>query len=371
MWKTLGSGLLLATALCLTAASPAFAGKPGSGGSTLPKVRFQIQYFAMPHGAGGGNIDDMNSHGETVGWYLDANGQKCPFAYLPDLDPQTAFDLNDLVAAPAGWIIASAVGINDQGIIVGYLLQTGSTADPNARRGFVLDTTAATWSLQSLPDDAWTFSYPRDINENGDIVGYYADASGASCAYIYNPAIDIAPVTMGLAVSGMISLNNPQGIRPAQVGGTLADGTQFRWTPGVGLETVTSGELHSVYGINDAGTLCGYVFMKQKVYPARYTTSLEALTAGAGSIAQDINNGGDLVVSTNPASYYQDGWGFLSMSSLVDTSDPDYAIWKTGTGYGLSYLGERDSTNFGKVCGGMTFSDGSHRYFVLTPVSIP
>lgn len=368
MRKTLGSALLFALILCLSAASPAFAGKP-AGGSTLPKVRFQIQYFVMPHGAGGGNIDDMNSYGETVGWYLDATGQKRAFVFLPNLNSQTAYDLNDLVAAPAGWIIASAVGINDHGIIVGSLSQTGSNADPNARRGFVLDTGAPTLSLQSLPDSAWTNTSPWDINDNGDIVGLYSDANGAWYIYIYNPADDIVPITMGPAVKpSTICLNNPQGARPAQVGGQLADGTQFRWTPGFGLETVPTGGLQYVYGINDAGTLCGAAYVKGKFATALYTSSLVTLSGGQG-IAYDINNGGDVIVG-DPATYYQAGWGFMSMSSLIDTSDPDYTIWKSGASY-LVKLGERDSTNFGKVCGETVFSDGSHTNFVLTPVSIP
>ena len=83
------------------------------------------------------------------------------------------------------------------------------------------------------------------------------------------------------------------------------------------------------------------------LYPFRYTNTMDLLTSLSGT-AMDINNSGDLLLGTY---IYQDGWGFLKLSDLIDTTDPDAARYlKNGAG-GL-YMNDRlTGPGFGQIAG--------------------
>ena len=114
-----------------------------------PPVNYGIQFWTFPQGDGS-VLNKMNNLGQVVGrcWGSNGTAPNHGFIYDPSVDPDTAIDLNDLNVAgfpppPAGytgWMIGSAVGINDNGVVVGYLqpVNTGSGAGP--RMGYILDT---------------------------------------------------------------------------------------------------------------------------------------------------------------------------------------------------------------------------------------
>lgn len=372
--------------LALSAVVPcSFGGKPMPP-PPLPPIKFQIQLWDVPYG-GGKYINKMNNLGQVVGWYSHPNGEKHGFLYDPTVNVDTAIDLNDVVATPAGWMISSAVGINDRGAIVGYLEPVGSSFDPNFRMGFILDMAAETPTLLPLPDAQWAYAWGTSINENGDVLGIYRTAGGGYGIYFWNCGLyapaDPTPVLLEQDVAltdAPPELNNPVGDRPAQIAGQLAAGptkygTAFRWTPGQSLETFPELQSPSVMDINDSGIFCGRVLAKptnkpSSLYLMRFNTSLELLGLSINStIFSDINGDGDLITY---ASLYRDGWGFLNPNDLIDLSDPDAAIWFGASTVNLTDLNERDdATGFGQMVGRMWFADHSVLCFTLTPVPSP
>jgi probable HAF family extracellular repeat protein len=362
-----------------------FGGKPMPP-PPLPPIKFQIQLWDVPYG-GGKYINKMNNLGQVVGWYSHPNGEKHGFLYDPTVNANTAIYLNDVVATPAGWMISSAVGINNRGAIVGYLEPVGSSFDPNFRMGFILDMAAETPTLLPLPDAQWAYAWGTSINENGDVLGIYRTAAGGYGIYVWNSGLyapaNPMPLLLGQDVTianATPKLNNPVGDRPAQVAGQLATGptqygTAFRWTPGQSLETFPELQSPVVSDINDSGTFCGRVVAKPSNKPAspyqmRFNTNLELLGVSVqGDFFSDINGDGDLI---NNAALYRDGWRFLNPNDLIDLNDPDAAIWFSASDVNLSDLNERDDiTGFGQMVGRIGFADHSALCFILTPAPSP
>lgn len=353
------------------------AAKPGGGGSTLPKVRYQIQMWDMPHDAGG-VVNDMNNLGQVVGWELLESGAKHAYLYDPQVDPTTAVDLNAVVAAPEDWVIASAVAISDSGVIVGYLEPVES--DGTVRAGYVLDTAAEAPALQPLPDGEWAFTYPRGINEDGDILGVYRKPTGLFGVYVYNPAVDTGLIDLGVDLQheNYCALNNSTPTRGAQVALQVYDGSSSgfatSWTRADGFTAPLPGSDTSVRDINDAGTLCGGTYAKPdnkgptRLYPFRYSTALEVL-AYANRAAGRINSAADLLLGEV---LYRQETGFLRIDDLIDRNDPDSALWFTGHPTYPSDMTDRVAgPDLGLLAGRHELTDGTLVNFLLIPVSIP
>ena len=95
-WKW--TGLLCTALVAITLVSSGLIqgkGKPPKGDPPeLPPVRYQIQFFEMPHQVTtGGFTNDFNNLGQVVGRY-DFNGDR--HAYLYDPGTAVAVDLNDI-----------------------------------------------------------------------------------------------------------------------------------------------------------------------------------------------------------------------------------------------------------------------------------
>jgi probable HAF family extracellular repeat protein len=352
-----------------------------------PPVLYDIQFWTTPPAYPGFYLNKMNNLGQVVGWCSDNNTGRHGFLYDPWTDPDCAVDLNTLPITniPNGWVIASAVGINDQGVIVGYLRPT----DPSIttlRKGYILDTTATTLQLEFLPGpEPSSYWGCYRINNSGDVLVYYKDdTTGAGGARMYKRgATDWGP-DAGVNATCIDLSNNEQ----VQVALQVADGTSYglacRWTPSTGtLEWIPSGGWGSVvvaYGINDAGTVCGWTGAQAPKggpgqYPFRYTDSLEVLfDAGSGLTPQAINSESDLLCwkGGNKAKdyVYQDTLGSsYDLECLIDPSDPDAAIWSSKSGpAGVVDMNNRiGTTGFGQIMGKIFFADGSQLGFLLTP----
>src|SRR5262249_20368700 len=124
----------------------------------------------------------------------------------------TAVDLEILIAGAGvtqGWKIGSAVGINDDGLLVGYLAPLGAGYQSVARQGFALDLGAAAPQVVPLPNwGDWTMTYARCVNNNGDILGVYKNPDGSFGLYFYNPSDPTTPRYLN-HVSNSAYLNNP------------------------------------------------------------------------------------------------------------------------------------------------------------------
>jgi probable HAF family extracellular repeat protein len=368
---------------CVLMTSPVsvMAGKPVPPPPPPPVPKLRIQFFDVPNPAGEKYTIQMNNHGQVVGFYRTASGERHAFLYDPAIDAQMAVDLNDLLDAPEGWVIAGARDINDFGAIVGFLHPIG---DESVSRGFVCDLSAAVPTVQTLPDSAWISSIGHRINENGDVIGKFRNADGTYGGYVYHTglygAADVA-VTVLSTNGSLAALNNPVGTRDTQVlGQDAATGIPFRWTRGQGFESLTPMGTCGVYDMNDSGTVCGWSNVKFKYgsgkntyyeyynVPVRYTTALQTLSGGYdGELADSINSSGDVVTTYDRL--YSDLWGFRTLNSLIDPADPNAVAWNSKSNLYCTGLNDRDATTkCGQVSGVIWWADGTEQFFLLTPV---
>ena len=181
-------------------AGTTFAGKPSPPPPPPPPpVRYEIQFFNTLTPGGGGYMNDFNNKSQAVGWY-SLNGRKRAWFYDPVITPTGVTDLDQLVRAnrpdsqlggvPTDWFIASAVGMNELGAIVGYLeLSNDPAVNPTIRRGYVLDLNAMGGpKLTTIPDEALRYATPTDINNHGLVLGIFAlttDLRGVYDRYLF------------------------------------------------------------------------------------------------------------------------------------------------------------------------------------------
>ena len=109
------------------------------------------------------------------------------FLYDPAVDPNKAIDLNNWFdgnrGVPEGCYLRLARDINDENVIIGQLEDQAGN-----RCGFAIDLVAETPVVDLLPTvDGATDLRPTEINENGDILVIYQDASGTWQSFLFNP----------------------------------------------------------------------------------------------------------------------------------------------------------------------------------------
>jgi probable HAF family extracellular repeat protein len=360
--------------------------------------RYEIIYPSLPPDATGGVwINGVNNQGQVVGWYTAGNARRA-FIYDPSINPLRVIDLNTLPfgGGVTGYHLGSAVGINEHQVIVGYLLN-----EANNRLGFAIDFSAESPVVDLLPNLGSDFSYGMRINENGDVLGLFEDVDGVQYGYLYNPGYygvpgsrnprDGSPLDLStdlpdiLPLSGRaneLELNNPLGERPAQVGGTDANGIAFRYTTGADPVYEDFPDLDLTwdslfFGINDSGVFIGNARYtpegakgkgRTQTQPFRYGLSVEWLMMDSVETPQDINNSNDLISYTH---VYRDGWGWVPIDQLVEGSEADLADWLMGTPDLFEMSDPVFPTDVGYIAGRLAYVDEFPRLFVLLPVPTP
>lgn len=73
-------------------------------------------------------LNDFNDSLTAVGYShlaydINGSGPTWPWLYDPITNPSAAVDLNalNITGLDAGWVIRSAVGVNNNGLVVGYI----------------------------------------------------------------------------------------------------------------------------------------------------------------------------------------------------------------------------------------------------------
>ena len=266
-------------------------------------------------------------------------------------------------------MIASAVGINDLGDIVGRLRQSGAAR--NTSRGFVIDMLVTDANGDPVTDRTETRSHrnftrfpmrssnPRGLMEVGSMttVTFWASISSMtarSCVHTYlTPALTVSRF-FGQRISVTstpISTSRLRGLRltiqipygdDLQITGSLPSssggGVAFRYTLGGALEVFdpfvdSSGNtimLTHVGGISQSGTVFGsadVVFPKKKRGQTstralfRYGTSAEMFEWEYNEGATGFNDVGDFVAGSERL--YVEGVGLLlDIFDLIDTFGP-------------------------------------------------
>ncbi len=385
LFPILGIALLAAGLVQVEAGKPAPPPPP-----PIPPVLYGIQFWYIPQGDVS-YANRMNNSGHVVGWWATSDGSVDRHGYLYDPsingDPTVAIDLNKLpgiTGIPDGWWIGSGVGINDDGIVVGYL----SATDTNVRQGYILNTKAAAPVLELLPNPPSSYSMCMRVNNIGDVLVAYQRDNGPWGAQIYRWGTDKSVVDLGADITSIdtLSLNNFTQVALRVVDGTTY-GAPCRWSLETGqFEPIPSTSTFFGYGnaINDSGTVCGRTTAKppkgsSSFYPFRYTNSLEVLWDGRGLGADAINAAGDLACVNSAVagdSYvYQDALRtFYSIDSLIDRKNngaADLALWDAASSPSALLMNDRKtgSGDVGQLVGIVVFSDGTKKRFLLTPVA--
>lgn len=299
-----------------------------------PAVRFRVTTVPvpLPHI----EIQGMNNRGIIVGNLLDSGTGFVYDSRGAVLGANSFHSITEFVTIPAGWLRASCVDINDSGIVVGVFERQGTGG--TERQGFILDLN--TRGVTSTPNP-WNaaFTYGRRINNAGVILGYYGADFSAHTAYLYetatqhltivkDPATDAPLAVIGLS----LELSNQN-----QIAGMTNDGSSsFRLTTPAGLLEMVP--LSNGGRINDLGTVAGQSGVssgkgKNQTYAsaALYTGSTQIVgPAGSETFSQDLNNAADVLVwDRSKSTLYRPESGLIDFYPLVThgSTQADLDFW--------------------------------------------
>ncbi|NOT10976.1 MAG: hypothetical protein HOP23_03935 [Methylococcaceae bacterium] len=145
-------------------------------------------------GGAGAVISKINNNGQIVG-YSPVEG----WTRLQSFIYSNGSYLS--LTGPEGSITTLAQGINNQGDIVGAFAYSGVEVEPNQNsHGFVLHD--GMYTLLDVPNAISTVA--TDINDLGQIVGYYNDNSGYYRGFIATPVSVPAPIPFWLFGSAIL-----------------------------------------------------------------------------------------------------------------------------------------------------------------------
>lgn len=321
-------------------------GKKGSGSTTLPNVRFEVQFLGTLEGHIKSAVNSMNEAGEIVGTSDDSDSAILPSAVR--FTPFGPIDLNvemaDLLAArdDGPWHAYSAVDINDLGQIVG-MIKVGHLAAVNTTHTFFYDPGDAGLGrprkLDILPLFDGTSTRPKAINNFGQIVGTYTYPSGGlGGTYVYSPGGSLIDMGTGIFASGMNDL------------GQIAF-QEVRYTPNAFLGDAGVYETFPFLGgngniINSSGAMTGGITVttsskkntyqntyQATVYRASTPDSVQVLFSSNTQLsAQCINDDGDVLVSIGlerPALYTDmNSMGLLNLDPIVVGTSEALSKWR-------------------------------------------
>lgn len=389
---------LFATMITVGVSATSFAGKPTPPPPPAPPVRYEIQFFSTPNG--GGYINDFNDQSQAVGWYL-LNGRKRAWFYDPSSNPEGVTDLDQLLelyhpdgepgGAPGGWLLASAVGMNELGAIVGYMERPDDASANPIRQSYMLDLNATDGpKLAVIPDQALGYAYAKDINNHGLVLGTYAVAADLNGSYdrylyqtdLYGTSADQAVRPLGLSVRNTEKVRVSEQdwdsvtnqLSPAEFAGLAFEPLiAFRYSTIDGGTVTKFPELiGQVSDTTNFGDFCGAAYYtppkgKKVKVPARVMGSnVQLITSQPGRSASKLNAKGDLVLDNG--TLYWDQFGAFSLDGLVTGTPEELATWSAKSSVQIEAINAPISSTFGSAVARIFFPDGSGKFVLLTAV---
>lgn len=367
-------------------------GNDGGNDPPLPAVTYELVYvdqFGM-------YVNEMNNLGMVVGWSTIADVRSASFID-PLLAAQTfLFEVVAPDSIPEGFTLSSAVGINDHGVIVGYM-----TDAEGIRHPYAVDTSLSTPVVDLLPVAGGLEAFAYQVNNDGLVMGDFMLPDGTKSVWYFDPGYygdpadrnvrgqdgDGNPLPLDLTNETAILLdvelgeascwylNDSTADRPAQFIGGMGS-TPFRYTLGADPALEVFSDISTTFGLvgdlNSIGTWAARASVpvgtkgKKTVYEQRafrYSSELIALpNFGDGAAStRDINNLNEVVDGDGFVFRdWNDGLGerWVELRALlpaVDQSD-----WE-GLGVDLDEL-----TNNGIIFGRVGIN-ADYQYFYAIP----
>ena len=149
-------------------------------------------------------------------------------------------------------------------------------------------------------------SYALGINNAGQVVGYSETSYGNYRAFLWSEAIGMVDLgTLGGTASVARSVNKHGEVAgSSRVAGDAA-WHAFRWASGTMTDLGTPGGTSDISEMNDAGTIVGN-FWPDSGGPHAFVRNAAGLIVdlGAGTVANGVNNAGQIVGHSLPATQY-------------------------------------------------------------------
>jgi len=329
---------MISTRLIAALAAGLFAGAisaPSNAAWTLADLGAYGGSASMAYG--------LNNAGQVVGYYVQANGKPYPF-----------ITINGQMT-PFGSEPGAADAVNDAGQGAGDTL----TADQTALAASLIVGNVTT----DLGRLGGTFSIPKAINANGQVIGYAHLTSGIDHAFVATPAGTIDLGTLSPATSSYANAINASG---QVVGDWFSSSYVTRGFIASGGTVVDIGTLGGTscfpYAINDAGQVVGISATASGshafLYDGRSMTDLGTL-GGKTSAGWAINQYGQIAGYSLTASgathaFIYSGKNMTDLGTLGGTVSAAVAINANGQAIGYSTIANGTKHAFYYGLGQMT-----------------
>lgn len=324
------------------------------------------------------------------------------FGSIDPFQPEKFWDVEELVGtvppswAPSAFVISSFQSVNSSGRVVGLIRDSVSGND----LPFYVDVFDVQPEMLPIPIPAGASgAQGRAVNETGEILVAYDDATGADrvCVYVPETGQQIhVPMAFVSVNRGFNTTRQFLGVRADGVfvrytitsndGSGIVEDFPYYYAPSINGSDSRINEYGEFAAVIDVPTGRGN---KTKRYVARYgglpgaaveqwRFEADLIWGGPEPKTGQINNAGDILVRESP-NYSGDALlerggspdEFLSIKGLVlDASDPDRAFRDTPINWANAELSDRDASGQGWLAGRIDYDNdpnGGNGLFVLIP----
>jgi hypothetical protein len=196
-------------------------------------------------GASGTLLFGVNNRGLAIGYYVEGNVNH---AATYSIWSRTWTALPDIANYP----LNQGYGINDLGVVVGNAFSSTASV------AWIYDPSTLSYSDFTVPGAAAYTTSPSDLNDKGQIAGYFADASGVYHGFIKEYGTYTTIDAPGAAYTFLDGINN-SGVIQGQIYNAAFVAEGFTATSGGLFDIVNypGPMMTAIVGINDHGDLCG------------------------------------------------------------------------------------------------------------------